>query len=74
MPYTSILLIVCCAVFYYRVGEADYDGGELLALVSVALWLLGSYGLGLGTSGNLLVQAGLFGVLTCWNMMRAKRR
>lgn len=69
MPYTSILLIVCCAVFYYRVGESDYDGGGLLALVSVALWLVGDFALGFGTVGNLLLQVGLFFALTFWNML-----
>ena len=33
MPYTTILLIVCCASFYYRVGEAEYGSGMLLALM-----------------------------------------
>ena len=74
MPYTSILLVVCCAVFYYRLGDQEYDGGWLLALVSVALWLGGSWVLGLGWLGNLLVQVGLFFALTFWNMWRRERR
>jgi hypothetical protein len=74
MPYTSIALIICCAVFYYQVGESEYNGGELLALASVALWGLGILAFGFGTTGNLLLQAGLFFALTFWNMHRAKRR
>jgi hypothetical protein len=74
MPYTSLLLIICCAVFYYRVGESDYGGGGLLALVSVTLWLVGSYLLGFGWLGNLLVQLGLFFALTAWNVYRHERR
>jgi uncharacterized membrane protein YfcA len=74
MPYTAILLIVCCAVFYYRVGEMEYASGWLLALVSVALWLVGSYALGLGWLGNLLLQVGLFFALTFWNMSRRQRK
>jgi hypothetical protein len=74
MPYTTIFLIICCAVLFYRIGEAEYGGGTLLALVSVTLWLLGSYALGFGWLGNLLVQAGLLLALTFWNMQRAKRR
>jgi hypothetical protein len=73
MPYTTLLLILCCAIFYYRVGEFEYGGGGLLALVSVALWLLGSFALGFGALGNLLVQVGLFLALTVWNVRRAKR-
>jgi hypothetical protein len=74
MPYTTILLIVCCAVFYYQVGEHEYGSGGLLALVSVALWLIGSFALGLGLLANLLIQVGLFVAMTIWNMMRRERK
>jgi hypothetical protein len=74
MPYTTILLIICCGVFYYRVGESEYGRGALLALASVALWVLGSYALRFGWLGNLLVQVGLFFALTFWNTQRAKRQ
>ena len=74
MPYTTILLIVCCAVIYYRIGESEYGRGALLALASVALWVLGSYVLRFGWLGNLLVQVGLYFALTFWNIQRAKRR
>jgi len=74
MPYTTIFLIICCAVLFYRIGESEYGGGVLLALVSVMLWLLGSYALGFGWLGNLLLQAGLLLALTFWNMHRAQRR
>ena len=74
MPYTTILLIVCCAVFYYRVGESEYSSGALLALASVALWVIGSLALGFGWLSNLLVQVGLFFALTVWNMLRRDHR
>ena len=74
MPYTTILLIVCCAVFYYRVGESEYGSGGLLALASVALWAVGSFALGFGWLGNFLVQVGLFFALTVWNMMRRQNK
>lgn len=70
MPYTTILLIVCCAVFYYRVGEQEYGSGGLLALTSVTLWAIGVLALGLGWLGNLLLQVGLFFALTVWNIRR----
>ena len=73
MPYTSILLIVCCASFYYRVGEAEYGSGMLLALVSAVLWLIGGFGLGFGLIANLLVQVGLFFALSIWNMVRDRK-
>jgi hypothetical protein len=74
MPYGSIIFPICCAVFYYRVGEAEYDGGWLLALVSVALWLVGSMVLGLGSLANLLLQVLPFVALTFWNMFRCRRK
>ena len=74
MPYTTIALIICCAVLYYRIGEAEYGGGTLLTLVSITLWLMGIFLFGFGWLGNLLVQAGLYLALTVWNMQRAQRR
>ena len=70
MPYTSLLLIICCAVFYYRVGEQEYSSGGLLALISVALWGIGILVFRLGWLGNLLLQVGLFFALSLWNMIR----
>ena len=74
MPYTTILIVICSAVFYYRVGESEYGGGALLALVSVALWVIGCFALGFGWLGNLLLQVAFFFALTIWNLQRAKRR
>lgn len=74
MPYTTLLLIVCCAVFYYRVGESEYGSGGLLAFLSVALWVIGVFALGFGSLGNLVVQVGLFLALTIWNMKRRERK
>ncbi len=74
MGYVSLLFPICCAVFYYRLGEEEYDAGWLLALVSIALWLVGGMVLHLGTIGNLLLQALLFVALTFWNMYRNRRK
>jgi hypothetical protein len=74
MPYTALLLIVCCAVFYYRLGESEYDSGGLLALISVALWAIGILLFRFGWLGNLLLQAGLFAALTVWNMSRPQHK
>jgi hypothetical protein len=72
MSYTGLLPIICCAVFYYRLGEEEYDAGWLLALVSVMLWLAGSFALGLGIFGNLLLQVLPFVALTFYNMSRKR--
>ncbi len=70
MPYATLLVVICCAVFYYRVGEYEYSSGWLLALVSVMLWVLGIFVLKFGWLGNLLLQVGIFIALTFWNMKR----
>ncbi len=70
MPYTSILLAICFAVFYYRVGEQEYGAGALLALVSVTLWAIGVFVFRFGWLGDILLQVGLFFALSIWNMMR----
>ncbi len=49
-------------------------GGWLLALVSVALWLVGSMVLGLGSLANLLLQVLPFVALMFWNMFRRRRK
>jgi hypothetical protein len=74
MPYSTLLLVVCCAVFYYRVGEHEHGSGGVLALVSVGLWVLGSLLLHFGWLGNLLLQVGLFIALTFWNLWRQEHR
>jgi hypothetical protein len=74
MPYTLILLIICCAIFYYRVGDQEYGSGGLLSLISVALWGIGILLFKLGSLGNLLLQVGLFFVLIAWNMTRKPRK
>jgi hypothetical protein len=70
MPYLTLLLVICCGVFYYRVGESEYGSGELLALISVALWLIGIFLFKFGWLGNLLLQVALFFALSAWNMRR----
>ncbi len=72
MPYATLLLVICCAVFYYRLGEYEYGSGWLLALVSVMLWVPGVFVLNFGWLGNLLLQVGLFLALTFWNMSRKR--
>lgn len=74
MPYTTLLLVICCAVFYYRVGEAEYSSGWPLALVSVVLWSVGIFAFKFGWLGNLVLQVGLFFALSFWNMTRPPRK
>lgn len=74
MPYFSLLIILCCAIFYHRLGEAEYGGGWLLALISVGLSVASLFLLHWGWWGTLLPQAGLFVVLWLWNMRSSRRQ
>ena len=73
LPYVSFtfLLIVACAVFYYRAGEYEETSGwvwgGLSVLVSVVIWrwLHG------GFVWVLLGQLGLFVAITAW---RARKK
>ena len=73
MPYTTLLLLICCATFYYRIGESEHRSGGLLALISIGLWGIGTFAFGFGSLANLLIQVGLFFVLTGWNVWRHGR-
>ncbi len=72
MGYFVLVIMIACAVFYYRVGELEYDGGLPFAALSVGVWLASAYLLGLGWVSCLLMQAGLFVALTFWNMARKR--
>lgn len=67
------LIMFCCIVFFYRVGEQEYDGSPIPALISLGLWLLGSFALGFGMIVNLVLQVALFLGLTAWNIRRGPR-
>lgn len=67
------LIMICCVVFFYRIGEQEYNGSPVPALISFALWLFGSFVLGVGIIINLVLQAGLFLGLTVWNFRRGPR-
>ena len=72
MPYLPVLMIACCAVFYYRLGESEYGSGWLLAVISVVM-SVASWLLGYGIAGLLLAQGGMFLGLCFYNMRNAKR-
>jgi hypothetical protein len=66
----GLMLIVSFAVFYYMVGEKEYDKGWLLAAVSVVLYAVGGFVFRFGFIGSVLLQVGLFAGLTFYNMKR----
>ena len=67
------LIVICCVVFFYRIGEHEYHGSPVPPLISFGLWLVGSFVLGFGLLVNLVLQGGLFFGLTAWNARRGPR-
>jgi hypothetical protein len=67
----TFVLLLACAVFYYRAGEFEGTSGiawaGLSILISVAIWRW----LGGGIISVLLGQLGLFAALTVW---RARKK
>jgi hypothetical protein len=68
----SLVIMAACVVFFYRAGEMEYSSGFLPAILSLALWLGGAYLLHWGLFGCILLQVGLFGALTAYNMVRKR--
>jgi len=69
--YLGLLIMLACAVAYYRIGEMEYQKGFLLSVISTLLWLGLSFGLGCGWLLCIGAQVGLFVVLTIINMFRS---
>ncbi|MGB7212331.1 MAG: hypothetical protein WBC97_06835 [Gemmatimonadales bacterium] len=69
----NVLILVACGVLYYRIGQHDYGQGFFTAGISVALSLITAFGLSWGWLGQVVVQAGLLGALTAYNMRRQDR-
>jgi uncharacterized membrane protein YfcA len=72
-PGFGFVIMLCCAAFYYKIGEMERSSGLLWGAISLLLWLVASYFLGWGMPGCLLIQFGLFVGLTLWNVIRGKR-
>ena len=73
--YWGLLFIVCCAVFYYRLGELEYNCGWLFALASMGSGCWAVTCCTLASSRTCWRKAGLFVVLTLYNMfVRSRRR
>jgi ABC-type iron transport system FetAB permease component len=39
----SLVIIICCAIIFYRIGENDYDRGGLVCILSVVVSLASYY-------------------------------
>ncbi len=59
-PGIELIMMVACAVFYYRAAEMEHASGLLWAGSSVGLWLGAAYVLHWGLLGCLATQVALF--------------
>ncbi len=73
MPYIDIVAIMVCATIFYRVGDEEYGRGVLIGGISALLWIGTAFYLSWGVLASLVVQGGLFGVLTLINMRNDHR-
>jgi len=65
-----LIIAICTVTFFWRVGESEYDSNPVPALISLALWGIGIFGLHAGILTNLLLQGLLFVALTIYNIRR----
>ena len=68
--YTTVILVIVCAIFYYRAGEYENSSGlvwcALSVAVSLVIWLL----LRGGFLWIVLGQVGLFVAITIYRVWR----
>lgn len=69
----GLALAIFCAVFFYRVGELEYEKGYLTALASLTISLIACFWFNAGSSGVMVGQGLLFGILWIYNLRRKVR-
>ena len=60
MPYFPLVVLIVCAVFFYRAAEAEDASGLLWAALSVVISIFILRYTALGWIGMLIGQVGLF--------------
>jgi hypothetical protein len=75
-PFYSFqtLLLIVCAVAYYRAAEVENASGILWAALSVIVFLITWLLFGWGFVGNLLGQVGLLGGIAAARAVRHSRK
>ena len=69
----GLVMMLGCAVAFYRIGEIEYGKGLLLGAISILVWMITAYVLTWRWIPSLCAQAGLFGLLTIINIFRGPR-
>jgi hypothetical protein len=68
----GLALGIVFAVFFYRVGEIEYEKGTLICLVSIAISVVVSFLLHWGALGGVTSQLLLFLAMWVFNVQRNK--
>lgn len=70
MPYLTILIILCFAIFFHRAAEFENESVLIWCGLSVAISVVAVFWLGCGWLGISLGQIGLFIGITFFRIMR----
>ena len=71
-PTFGFLFMLACVTFYYKAGEMEGSSGFLWGGLSLLFFAVAALRLHFGMIGCLLMQAGLFVVMTVWNLARSR--
>jgi hypothetical protein len=70
IPYTAIVVLSVCAIFFYRAGRLEKSWGVLWAALSIVVSLVALRFLNWGLLGVFIAQALLFVGITAYRMWR----
>jgi len=71
----SLIILICCAVIFYRIGESDYGRGGLVCILSIVVglvspYLIPHYLIPLPFVSLIIGQVLLFVALLVYNLIR----
>ena len=69
----GLVMMLACALLFYRIGELEYKKGLLLGAISILVWIVTQYVLFWRWIPCLGAQAGIIGILTIINFFAANR-
>lgn len=72
LPYTPLLIMIACVIFFYRLGKYEYKS-EFLGVLSLLLFMATLIVFKFGLTGCLLVQGALVAGMIAWNYIRKQR-
>jgi hypothetical protein len=73
----SLVILICCAIIFYRIGESDYDRGGLVCILSIVIslaspYMIPRYIIPLPFVSIIIGQVVLFVALFVYNLIRKR--